>query len=139
MDEKNFEELLDLHGSDLSTWPELLQNEARNLLSVSPAAQASLDAQVDADHVLVDVMVVPTTYGLEQKIMSRFTAQKRRFELRTLRTLLWKPAFAATCSLVFGIYLGAANQEPPSGIAEDLTYVTFYDYEEWSGDVEDEP
>ncbi len=138
MNEQNFEEYLDLHGSELSSWPEHLRDEAYELLSQSSSAQALLDAQVAVDQVLADVMVVPKTFSLEQKIMARFAAQKRRFELRSWSAFLWKPAFAATCSLAFGIYLGAANQELPVDLAEDLTYVTFYDYEEWSGEMEDE-
>ena len=105
MNEQNFEEYLDLHGSELSSWPEHLRDEAYELLSQSSSAQALLDAQVAVDQVLADVMVVPKTFSLEQKI---------------------------------GIYLGAANQELPVDLAEDLTYVTFYDYEEWSGEMEDE-
>ena len=138
MNEQKFEEQLDRFGSDLSMWPEHLRDEANELLSQSAAAQALLNAQITVDHVLPDVMVVPKPYGLEQKIMAKFAAQKRRFSLANWSAFLWKPAFAATCSLAFGIYLGAANPELPSDLVEDLTYITFYDYEEWSGDGEDE-
>lgn len=138
MNEQNFEEYLDLHGSELSSWPEHLRDEASKLLSQSSSTRALLDAQIAVDQVLADVMVVPETVGLEQKIMARFAAHKRRFELRNWSAFLWKPAFAATCSLAFGFYLGAANPELPSDLAEDLTYITFYDYEAWSGDGDDE-
>ena len=138
MNERNFEELLDHHGSELSVWPEHLRNEATELLSESATARALLNAQVTVDQVLNDVMVVPKTYGLEHKVMARFAARNRWFQLGQFSAFLWKPAFAAAFSLAFGFYLGAANQELPIDLAEDLTYVTFYDYEEWSGDTEDE-
>lgn len=138
MNEHNFEELLDVHGSDLSAWPEDLRDEAKTLLMQSARALALLNAQIFVDKHLADAMIVPKTYGLEQKIMAKFAAHKRRFELSRWSAFVWKPAFAAACSLAFGFYLGAANQELPVDLAEDLTYVTFYDYEEWSGDVADE-
>ncbi|MCY4130574.1 MAG: hypothetical protein OXG15_15225 [Gammaproteobacteria bacterium] len=138
MNEQNFETLLDLHGSNLSAWPENLRAEANVLLAQSALARALLNAQIDVDKHLVDVMVVPQTYGLEQKVMSRFAAHKRRSETGFWRGLIWNPALAAACSLAFGFYLGAANQELPVDLAEDLTYMTFYDYESWSGDVDDE-
>lgn len=138
MNERNFEELLDHHGSDLSSWPRNLHDEARPLLMQSAAARASLNAQIAVDKHLADVMLVPKTYGLEQKIMAGFAEHKRRSENSFWRGFLWKPAFAAACSLAFGVYLGAANHELPVGLADDLTYVTFYDHEEWSGDVADE-
>ena len=140
MNEQNFEELLDLYGSDLSAWPEDLRDEANTLLTQSASALALFNAQIAVDKHLAEVMVVPKSYGLEQRIMARFAAQKRRFTLVQWWTdFLWKPAFAATCSLAFGFYLGAANEDLSVDLAEDLAYVTFYDYEEWSGDVVDEP
>ena len=138
MNEQIFEELLNRHGSNLTLWPEDLREEANGLLSQSPSARSLLDAEMIVDKHLDDLMVVPQTNNLEQKIMARFAARKQRFELSDWRLFFWKPAFAAACSLAFGFYLGAANQELPVDLAEDLTYVTFYDYEEWSGDVSDE-
>lgn len=138
MNEQKFEELLDLHGSDLSMWPEDKREEANELLAQSHAALSLLNAEMKIDSVLADTMVVPNANRLEQKIMARFASQKRRLALSQWSAFFWKPAFAATCSLAFGIYLGAANQELPVDLAEDLTYVTFYDHEEWSGDVPDE-
>ena len=138
MNERNFEELLNRHGSDLSVWPEHLRNEANELLSENTTAHAMLNAQATVDQVLNDVMVVPKPYSLEQRVMARFAGRKRWFELGQFSAFFWKPAFAAAFSLAFGFYLGAANQELPIDLAEDLTYVTFYDYEEWSGDTEDE-
>lgn len=138
MNEQNFEVLLDLHGSNLSLWPEDLREEAKVLLAQSLSAQALLNAQTDVDKQLVDVMEVPKTYGLEHKVMARFAAHKRRLETSFRRRLIWNPAFAAACSLAFGFYLGAANQELPVDLAEDLTYMVFYDYESWSGEVDDE-
>ena len=134
-----FEEQLDVHGSDLAAWPEMLQVEARALLAQDPEAQALLDAQLTIDAHLANALTVPTSRGLEQKIMARFAAHKRRFSFSRWHTLIWKPAVAASCSLAFGFYLGAANQELPGDLAEDLTYVTFYDYEDWSGEAVDEP
>ena len=138
MNEQNFEDLLDRHGSDLSLWPENVREKAHELLAQSPAARSMLNAELIVDNFLSDAMVVPNADRLEQKIMARFAAQKRRFAFDQWRAFFWKPAFAATCSLAFGFYLGAANQELPVDLAEDLTYVTFYDHEEWSGDVPDE-
>ncbi len=138
MNEQNFEDLLDRHGSDLSLWPENVREDAHELLTQSPAARSMLNAEMIVDKVLSDAMVVPNADRLEQKIMARFAAQKRRFAFDQWLAFFWKPAFAATCSLAFGFYLGAANQELPVDLAEDLTYVTFYDHEEWSGEVPDE-
>ena len=138
MNEKNFEALLDLHGSDLSSWSKDERNEANRLIAQSPAALALLNAEMTVDKLLADAMVVPIADRLEQKIMARFAARKRGFAFDQWLAFFWKPAFAATCSLAFGFYLGAANQELPVDLVEDLTYVTFYDHEEWSGDVPDE-
>ena len=138
MNEQKFEELLDLHGSDLSVWPDDLRKQANTLITQSASAQALLNAQMTVDEYLANAMTVPPTDGLEQKIMARFAAHKRRYEVGHWSALFWKPAFAAACSLAFGFYLGAANQELPTDLAEDLTYVTFYDHENWSGEIDDE-
>lgn len=138
MNERKFEELLDLHGSDLASWPEDAREEANELLAKSPTALSMLNAEMTVDSVLASTMEVPRADRLEQKIMAGFASQKRRFSRGQWSAFFWKPAFAATCSLAFGFYLGAANQELPVDLAEDLTYVTFYDHEEWSGDVPDE-
>ena len=139
MTEGKFEELLDRYGSDLSLWPARDREAGRAMLEQNTAARALLNAQKSVDAQLDEAMVVPHPHGLEQKVMARFAAQKRRIEFGNWRMLFWKPAFAAACSLAFGFYLGAANQALPIDLAEDLTSVTFYDYEAWSGGVNDEP
>ncbi|MCE2406000.1 MAG: hypothetical protein J4G19_00615 [Pseudomonadales bacterium] len=138
MNEQDFEKLLDLYGSDVARWPEHEREEASALLSQSRSASELLNAQATVEKRLADAMLVPETYGLEQKIMARFATHKQRFDIRYWMEFIWKPAFAAACSLAFGFYLGAANQEVPTDLEEDLAYVTFYDYESWSGDSEDE-
>lgn len=138
MNEQDFEKLLDLYGSDIARWPAHEREKASALLAQSRSALELLDTQATVEKRLADAMLVPETYGLEQEIMTRFETRKRRFDVRYWMEFIWKPAFAAACSLVFGFYLGAAYQELPTDLEEDLAYVTFYDYESWSGGSDDE-
>ena len=138
MNERDFEQHLSQFGSDLEGWPTALRTEALQLLAQSNEANRLLDAEKKVDLYLQQDWSVPPSHNLESRILATFAERRSRFNLTEWMDFIWKPAFAAACSLVVGFYFGTTNQELFADLEEELTYASFFDYETTAEDLNDE-
>lgn len=135
MNEQQFGALLDRFGGDLSSWPEEEAKAAKHLLSQSSTARQTLSSQTLIEQQVAKALTPPPTFGLEQQIIGRLQALVRKRRFSDWFGISWKPTLAATCSLAFGLYLGAMDQTYPIELEDDVAAVMFFDYIETSNEV----
>lgn len=99
MDFPRFEQLLDLHGSNLEAWPSTEQDAARQLLRDSPSAAELHRAQQAVDEALSQAPALQPSATLERRIHEvplRYPQRTRSL----IQAISFRPAFlfAAACA-----------------------------------------
>lgn len=122
MNEKRFEELLYIHGSDIERWGNESQ-AAQELLQQSPAAQELHARARAADAALLALEVPPMRENAQQTIMHKIAQLQANEVQHSSFWFSWRkrfviPGVATTLAAVL-LYVGAATlQQPPQTEAE---------------------
>lgn len=107
LDEQEFEDLLDRHGADLSTWPGAEQGAAAALLTSSASARGALAGAQLLETALHDALApVPPPLGLQARILAR--AERRDAAPDWLIGNAWRFVGVACAPLLLGFGLGVA-------------------------------
>lgn len=102
MNRDEFEQKLDVHGSDLHRWPVGEAGAARALLAADPACRALVEAAAAADAAVRQATLVPLDAALIGRIVAATSGPSRPVRRRlALGALL--PAGALALALVAGL------------------------------------
>ncbi|HYE52124.1 MAG TPA: hypothetical protein VEB20_21190 [Azospirillaceae bacterium] len=143
-----FEELLDLHGPDLSAWPAHLRGPAEALLAAAPAVQEAHRRALRLETLLADlpldragpalrraVLDIPLDHPLPAAAPGAATRLARAFGTAWRQ---WTAGIAtATASALLGVVLGAGGLTPfpVEAAAETLGAEMLDAFAEESGEV----
>lgn len=125
-----FEELVDLQGSNLESWSDdKARKQALALLHTSAAAQAVLRDAQTVDILAPKALIVPVPQGLERRIMNAITNTKplQSTWQRICTNWILKPALAVV-PLALGFLIGFSQSNQSTIIEDEITTVHFEDY-----------
>ena len=128
MNSSEFEDYLDRFGSDLTVWPAMLGEEARQLLKSDETVQAVYQAALDMDELLADTMQVSVPLGLRTRVLAQVENAPKRTLLDQWLQFMWKPIVAGVLPLVVGFSLGVVEPDNLTEIENSLADVTFVEY-----------
>ena len=114
---ERFESLLDLHGPDLSSWPEAEQPSARVLLSESADARSIQEDALFMEDALNSYSVAMPSASFEASLLDLAPSAtravvKESLLSRILNIRVMTSAGMALASMVFGVFIGLSVMEP---------------------------
>ncbi|WP_022694645.1 hypothetical protein [Ponticaulis koreensis] len=123
---EHFEMLLDLHGPDVSGWPEADSIAARSLLSTSAEARTLLDQAETLETMLSSYTVAEPSARLEAAILDlapiplseRPAPARPHFLASLFDPKIMTSAGMALASMAFGLYIGM-SATTPTALDED--------------------
>lgn len=118
---EHFEMLLDLHGPDVSEWPEADSIAASSLLSTSAEARTLLEQAETLEAMLGSYTVAEPSARLEAALLdlapvapaARPAKAQPGFFARLFDMKVMTSAGMALASMAFGLYIGLSATTPP--------------------------
>lgn len=127
---EQFNDQLDKHGADLDSWPNEMRTHARELLEHNDEARAALVEDESVSALLASIMRVPESNSLRAKILRGVLNREGEYGfLDSFVTSVWRMTTVAAVPLIIGLYVGAMQQENYSLLEDELTVMTFLDYD----------
>lgn len=131
-EETQFQDLLDRHGSALTSWPERERAWAQHLLTRSGSARDILAQAETFDRDLLDAAPQQRPGAIREAVLAALPAHQLADNTNGwLRTLWWRwaaGASAAAASLVVSFYIGTTSGDiwpSSSGPDDNGAYVEF--------------
>jgi hypothetical protein len=149
MNQTEFEDLLNCHGSDLTKWPEPFRTAAHEALGENPTwfilveSAESLEQKLDS-YLMTSVDLV----DLEQEILKQTVHKKTMRQLEThqqplldqfLNWLLpeknlWRPALVACLPIMMGLSIGLSMNIDDSFTLEEELSLTGLEFIAWESE-----